>query len=133
MLECTDKNSLKRVVYASSIGTLRSKSFPFAILNLFGILDAKRTAEDIVKACGTSYAIVRLGKLTETPINKPAIFLPGDVGSGDLSRALAARVLRFCGEVEHNVEFCVMEADDNTTSVSYKADEVLAGLTSLST
>lgn len=40
-----DPTRIKKVLLLTSIGTSRASSFPFVILNLFGVLDAKREAE----------------------------------------------------------------------------------------
>ena len=43
--ENVEKKKIQMVVFLSSIGVTRTKSFPFFILNSFGVLDAKRDAE----------------------------------------------------------------------------------------
>lgn len=40
---------VKKVVFLSSVGTLRSTQLPFSILNLAGVLDAKRDSEEAIK------------------------------------------------------------------------------------
>jgi hypothetical protein len=44
------KRPIKKVIFLSSIGVLRTKSLPYSILNLFGVLDAKRDSEDLLKS-----------------------------------------------------------------------------------
>lgn len=65
------QQSVRRIVYVSSVGTLRPNRFPFPILNLFGILDAKRKGElhviDAAKRFSCSYAILRPGRLFGEP------------------------------------------------------------------
>lgn len=67
ILDLADKKALKRVILITSIGVTRRKQFPFAILNLFGVLDAKRKAEDYVMSSAGGgafdYTIVRPGQL----------------------------------------------------------------------
>ncbi|KAL3796131.1 hypothetical protein HJC23_000634 [Cyclotella cryptica] len=65
------KSSLRRIVLLTSVGVTRTNEMPFKILNLFGVLDAKRSGEDAVKAaCGkanVSYSIIRPGRLVGGP------------------------------------------------------------------
>mmetsp|Transcript_7133 Transcript_7133/g.12821 ORF Transcript_7133/g.12821 Transcript_7133/m.12821 type:complete len:459 (-) Transcript_7133:89-1465(-) len=103
------KDSIRRVVQLSSVGVLRKSSFPFSILNLFGVLDAKKKGEDaIVQASKDKkfeYAIVRLGRLVGAPFtnvgaikknadqNKQAVQIKnGDSLAGDLARSSAGDV-----------------------------------------
>ena len=58
---------LKKIILLTSVGVERTKEMPFLILNLFGVLDAKRAGEDAVKASGVDYAIVRPGRLVGGP------------------------------------------------------------------
>ncbi|CAM9621070.1 unnamed protein product [Pylaiella littoralis] len=63
--------SLKRFVLLSSVGVTRANSFPFVILNAFGVLDAKAKGEAaVIKAAeegGFSYSIVRPGQIKGEP------------------------------------------------------------------
>jgi len=64
-------NTMKKVVLVTSIGVERRKELPFSILNLFGVLDAKRNGEvAVIEAAsegGFDYAIVRPGRLVGGP------------------------------------------------------------------
>lgn len=64
-------SGMKRIVLLTSIGVDRTDEMPFVILNLFGVLDAKRNGENAVKeqaqAAGIEYAIVRPGRLVGGP------------------------------------------------------------------
>lgn len=55
----------------TSVGVQRTNEMPFLILNLFGVLDAKRSGEDAVKSyamnSGCSYSIIRPGRLVGGP------------------------------------------------------------------
>ena len=67
-----DIPTLRRMVLLTSVGVSRTSEFPFLILNLFGVLDAKRAGEDAVKAAATSssgfsYSIIRPGRLVGGP------------------------------------------------------------------
>jgi nucleoside-diphosphate-sugar epimerase len=63
--------STKKVVLLTSIGVDRTKQMPFLILNLFGVLDAKKSGEDAMKAASTEgdfdYVIIRPGRLIGGP------------------------------------------------------------------
>lgn len=41
-----------QVIFLSSVGVLRTKQLPFNILNLCGVLDAKRDSEELLKSLG---------------------------------------------------------------------------------
>ena len=58
---------LKKFVFVSSCGVLRKDRFPFNILNVFGVLDAKLEAEKTVIASGLSYTIIRPARLIDGP------------------------------------------------------------------
>jgi hypothetical protein len=66
------KNPIK-VVLVTSVGVERTQAFPFLILNLFGVLDAKRSGEEAVKEMAATsggtldYAIIRPGRLVGGP------------------------------------------------------------------
>lgn len=59
--------NLKRFVFVSSCGVLRKDSFPFKILNSFGVLDAKLQGEMAIKSSGLPYTIIRPGRLIDGP------------------------------------------------------------------
>lgn len=61
------QDSVQKVVIVTSIGVERTGEMPFLILNLFGVLDAKKAGEEAIKACGTPYCIVRPGRLVGGP------------------------------------------------------------------
>ena len=64
-------DTVRRMVILTSVGVTRTNQMPFLILNLFGVLDAKRSGEDAVKSAaseaGFSYSIVRPGRLVGGP------------------------------------------------------------------
>lgn len=70
-LATADSSTLRRIVLLTSVGVSRTDMMPFKVLNLFGVLDAKRTGEDAVKdACtkaNVSYSIIRPGRLVGGP------------------------------------------------------------------
>lgn len=63
--------TVKRIVLLTSVGVQRTDEMPFLILNLFGVLDAKRAGEEAVRAAaalgGFGYAIIRPGRLVGGP------------------------------------------------------------------
>jgi uncharacterized protein YbjT (DUF2867 family) len=69
----TEKNIPRKVVLVTSVGVKRTKDFPFFILNLFGVLDAKRSGEEAIQEMAAAsggmldYAIVRPGRLVGGP------------------------------------------------------------------
>ncbi len=62
----------------SSIGVERQSQFPFSILNLFGVLDAKLESERIfakkAKEIGSKTIIIRPGRLVGAPFTNSGIF-----------------------------------------------------------
>jgi uncharacterized protein YbjT (DUF2867 family) len=69
--------SLKKIVLVTSVGIERTSEMPFVILNLFGVLDAKKKGEDAVVAAATrggfDYAVVRPGRLVGGPYTNPDV------------------------------------------------------------
>ena len=103
--------NLKRFVFVSSCGVLRKDSFPFNILNAFGVLDAKLEGEAAIEASGLLYTIIRPGRLIDGPYTsydlntllkaktdgKKAVVLgTGDNLNGDTSRIDVANVCIEC-------------------------------------
>lgn len=125
LLRLCDKSSLERIIYISSIGTSRSNSFPFWILNLFGILDVKRTVEELIQSHqGTTYAIVHPGRLIGGPHTDSSLaavlklektddkgiqIFAGDDGMGDCCRSSAAKAALIAGKSKKNLNFSVVE------------------------
>lgn len=63
--------SIKKIVLLTSVGVERTSQMPFLILNLFKVLDAKKSGEEaVIKAATRSsfdYVIVRPGRLVGGP------------------------------------------------------------------
>lgn len=114
LMECVDVGNIRRVVLLSSIGTERANKFPFVVLNLFGVLDAKRRGEQHVKRVaregGFGYVVVKAGRLIGKPHSNVGVvkikekknwegleMKRGDVLKGDLSRECAAEVVMRAG------------------------------------
>jgi uncharacterized protein YbjT (DUF2867 family) len=66
-----NNGKLKKIVLITSVGIERTSEMPFVILNLFGVLDAKKKGENAVKAAATrggfDYSIIRPGRLVGGP------------------------------------------------------------------
>jgi uncharacterized protein YbjT (DUF2867 family) len=63
--------TMKKIVMVTSVGVERTGEMPFLILNLFGVLDAKKSGEQAVAAAaaqgGFDYVVVRPGRLVGGP------------------------------------------------------------------
>lgn len=120
---------LKKIILLTSVGVTRTKEMPFLILNLFGVLDAKKAGEEAVKASGVDYAIVRPGRLVGGPYtnldlaklmqieggaeNGVSVEV-GDVLLGDAKRdAVAEAVLQALLKEEcSNIEFSIISNNE---------------------
>ena len=117
----------------TSVGVDRTNEMPFVILNLFGVLDAKRAGEDAVKQSAQqsnfSYSIIRPGRLVGGPytnLDLAKLFQveggatngvtleKGDTLLGDCKRDVAAEAVLQCLEnVECNdVEFSMVSNEE---------------------
>lgn len=71
------KDKMKKIVLVTSVGVERTSEMPFLILNLFGVLDAKKKGEEAVAAAaakgGFDYAIIRPGRLVGGPYTNPDV------------------------------------------------------------
>ncbi|GKY98409.1 hypothetical protein MPSEU_000798400 [Mayamaea pseudoterrestris] len=125
-------DGLKKVVLLTSVGVERTKEMPFVILNLFGVLDAKRAGEGAVKASakrnGFDYVIVRPGRLVGGPWTNYDLarllqaeggaengvdVSPGDSLLGDCKRDACAEAILQCltNDACSNVEFSIASND----------------------
>ena len=125
--------SVRRMVLLTSVGVSRTNQMPFLILNLFGVLDAKRAGEDAVKSAageaGFSYSIVRPGRLVGGPytnLDLANLFkieggaengvdvAGGDVLLGDCKRDACAEAVVQCLENEScvDLEFSLVSNED---------------------
>lgn len=126
-------DSLKKVVHLTSVGVDRTKEMPFLILNLFGVLDAKRDGEEAIKAAarkaGFEYAIARPGRLIGGPFTNLDVakllqtqggatngveVSPGDTLLGDCKRDACAEAIVQCltNEACSNLEFSLVSNDE---------------------
>jgi uncharacterized protein YbjT (DUF2867 family) len=71
------KDTVKKIVLVTSVGVERTSEMPFVVLNLFGVLDAKKKGEEAVVAAATrgdfDYAIIRPGRLVGGPYTNPDV------------------------------------------------------------
>ena len=125
--------SVRRMVLLTSVGVSRTNQMPFLILNLFGVLDAKRAGEDAVKSAageaGFSYSIVRPGRLVGGPytnLDLANLFkieggaengvdvAGGDVLLGDCKRDACAEAVVQCLENDScvDLEFSLVSNED---------------------
>ncbi len=58
---------IQRFVLVSSLGVERKQDLPFNLLNAYGVLDAKASAETALRDSGLGYTIVRPGRLIDGP------------------------------------------------------------------
>lgn len=104
--------SLVRWIHLSSVGISRRSSFPFSILNSWGVLDAIGDAEELIKREANDkkfeYSLVRAGRLIGEPFSNPDLatlfkleapeklaikIRRGDIDAGDLARGSLAEVM----------------------------------------
>lgn len=128
LLEGTDLAAIRRVVLLSSIGTARVQKMPFLVVNAFGVLDAKREAEQLVRDAAIarrfSYAIIRPGRLVGAPHTNIGMLplkheermgdvelLVGDSGAGNCSRRVAADVMMAAGLAQWDLDFTVIQKE----------------------
>jgi len=126
-------DTVRRMVLLTSVGVSRTNQMPFLILNLFGVLDAKRAGEDAVKSAageaGFSYSIVRPGRLVGGPytnLDLANLFkieggaengvdvAGGDVLLGDCKRDACAEAVVQCLENDScvDLEFSLVSNED---------------------
>lgn len=123
--------SMKKICLVTSVGVYRTDEMPFKILNLFGVLDAKRAGEDALKKASTfngiDYVIVRPGRLIGGPFTNfdvarllqieggaenGVVVAPGDDLLGDCKRdACAEAIVQALQQDTKNVEFSIVSSD----------------------
>lgn len=116
------------------MGVERTNEMPFLILNLFGVLDAKRSGEDAVRtyaqSSGYSYSIIRPGRLVGGPytnLDLATLFQvegggasngvtlqTGDALLGDCKRDVTAEAVLQCLEngMCEDVEFSMVSNEE---------------------
>ncbi len=101
--------NLKRFILVSSQGVERSDQFPYKILNLFGVLDYKLKAENILKSSGLSYTIIRPGRLTDGPYTSYDLNTLIQATSGNRQKIIVGQGDKLLGETTRIIvaEACV--------------------------
>ena len=146
--------TMKRVLLVTSIGVERTSDFPFVILNLFGVLDAKRKGEEALQAAALDPSnnldcvIVRPGRLVGGPFTNldiPKLLqvqggaengvqcAPGDVLVGDCKRdACAEAIVQALLQVPTaaNLEFCIVSDDTRAALTKQEWEETFQSLQS---
>jgi nucleoside-diphosphate-sugar epimerase len=143
----TANSSLKKIVLVTSVGVYRTGEMPFKILNLFGVLDAKRTGEDALKKAasgsGFDFVIVRPGRLIGGPFTNYDVarllqieggaengvdIQRGDALLGDCKRDACAQsiVQALQQEAAKNVEFSIVSNDQSALSEKAWEDAFLS-------
>jgi uncharacterized protein YbjT (DUF2867 family) len=90
--------TLNHLAFCSSTGVDRFNSFPFLILNLFGVLKYKKLAEELVKGSGLSYTIVRPSRLTDGPYTSFDLNTLLKATSGSQKKVVLSRADDLMGE-----------------------------------
>lgn len=132
--------TIKKIVLVTSIGVTRTDQMPFQVLNLFGVLDAKKCGEDALRQAvlntkgKTQYAIVRPGRLVGGPFTNYDVakllqiqggaengvtVAAGDVLLGDCKRDACAEAVVQCltNAACSNVEFSIVSNDEQALTV----------------
>ena len=89
---------LQHFAFCTSAGVERSGSFPFLILNLFGVLKFKKAAENLLKESGLSYTIVRPSRLTDGPYTSYDLNTLMQATSGTRQKVILSRKDDLLGE-----------------------------------
>lgn len=126
-------STMKKIVLVTSVGVYRTDEMPFKILNLFGVLDAKRAGEDALKTAATAndvdYVIVRPGRLiggpftnmdvarllqTEGGAENGVVVAVGDDLLGDCKRDACAEAIveALQEEAARNVDFSLVSNEE---------------------
>lgn len=126
-------SSVRKVILVTSVGVDRTEEMPFKILNLFGVLDAKKAGESAIKTMAASanpnsryeYVIVRPGRLVGGPFTNLDVakllqieggaengvdVVVGDCMLGDCKRDACAECIVQCltNEMASNLEFSIV-------------------------
>jgi len=109
-------DTVRRLVLLTSVGVMRTNQMPFLILNLFGVLDAKRAGEDAVKSAasegGFSYSIVRPGRLVGGPYTNLDLAKLFQIEGGAENGVNLAQGDELLGDCKRDVEFSLVSNED---------------------
>jgi nucleoside-diphosphate-sugar epimerase len=134
----SEVSSVQQVILVTSVGVERTNVMPFLILNLFGVLDAKRAGEDAIRQYSTAnsgyqYSIIRPGRLVGGPFTNLDVakllqiqggtengvtMTKGDALLGDCKRDACAECIVQCITTKpitattlNNLEFSIISND----------------------
>jgi nucleoside-diphosphate-sugar epimerase len=129
--------SVQKIVLVTSVGVDRTDEMPFRILNLFGVLDAKKAGETALREAATKaavdYVVVRPGRLIGGPFTNLDVakllqieggaengvdVVAGDALLGDCKRDACAEAIvqALFQEAAQNVEFSLVSNDSKALS-----------------
>ncbi|KAL3941651.1 MAG: hypothetical protein SGBAC_004026 [Bacillariaceae sp.] len=132
-------DTMKKIVMVTSVGVDRTGEMPFLILNLFGVLDAKKSGEQAVAAAaaqgGFDYTVIRPGRLVGGPFTNLDVakllqveggaengvsIERGDSLLGDCKRDACAEavVQSLINEDCKNIEYSIISTEDAALSES---------------
>ena len=129
-------SELKRFVFVSSCGVFRKDSFPFNILNAFGVLDAKLMGETAITASHFPYTIIRPARLIDGPYTsydlntllraktdgkKDIVIEMGDNLNGETSRIDVANVCveSLFYETTANKDFSIINSGERPNTIDW--------------
>lgn len=136
--------SMKKIVMVTSVGVDRTGEMPFLILNLFGVLDAKRNGEQAIAAAASSggfdYVVIRPGRLVGGPFTNLDVakllqveggaengvsIERGDSLLGDCKRDACAEavVQSLINEDCKNIEYSIISTEEKALSESQWTEE----------
>lgn len=90
--------ALGHFALCTSAGVDRAGAFPFAILNLFGVLKFKKASEELLQQSGLSHTIVRPSRLTDGPYTSYDLNTLLQATSGTKQRVVLSRQDDLVGE-----------------------------------
>jgi len=153
-------STIRQIVLVTSIGTTRTNSMPFTLLNLFGVLDSKRAGENaIIQSAITtsnnnqqqqqlSYTIIRPGRLVGGPytnldianllqitggLSNRVTMTRGDTLLGDCKRTSVAEAVVRCLELDAcaNIDFSIIDNEEEENTSPLTDDEWIESFASM--
>ncbi|KAG2540686.1 sanguinarine reductase-like [Panicum virgatum] len=109
--------TIKRLVFVSSIGVTKYNEIPWSIMNLFGVLKYKKMAEDFVCNSGIPFTIIRPGRLTDGPYTSYDLNTLLKATAGERRAVVIGKGDKLVGEVSRLVvaEACIQALDIEST------------------
>ncbi|CAL4930971.1 unnamed protein product [Urochloa decumbens] len=109
--------TIKRLIFVSSIGVTKYNEIPWSIMNLFGVLKYKKMAEDFVRNSGIPFTIIRPGRLTDGPYTSYDLNTLLKATAGERRAVVIGKGDKLVGEVSRLVvaEACIQALDIEST------------------